>query len=277
MFVPCKRKSLNSSRYAGRCRPISEASSIQQAVGGCCRSTLRAPGRRKPKNAALWVFKQCAPWDLQTWSICQFIHVGRAKQKKCAVWRATKLLSASNLEVINSLNHYDPSSQTRLVQKLQNQDIYTNFRRWEQKKHSGTDWRLISTFLSETNSRPTDATPKISHNFEIRIKSTHNLESLVMPKWQGLNTAQVSSCVGQTLCGPTVPLLIVIFSSFSAGVYRSPAGHRHQWNYMVWLSKVILDWECKQHDGSWKKATIPWNTTVGFLQSFLWKHMQMRV
>lgn len=42
---------------ASRCRAISKASSIRQAAGGCCRSTLRAPGRRKPKNAAVWIFK----------------------------------------------------------------------------------------------------------------------------------------------------------------------------------------------------------------------------
>lgn len=61
MFVPCKRKVFKLLRLASRCQPISKASSILQAAGGCCRSILRAPGRRKPKNAALWIFKQCAP------------------------------------------------------------------------------------------------------------------------------------------------------------------------------------------------------------------------
>lgn len=92
---------------ASRRQAISKASSIQQAAGGCCRSALRTPGRRKSKDAAFWVLKQ---FNLHPSPISQFTHVGAEKQESNSF--------ALNLEVVYSWNNSDKSSAGEKTAKL---------------------------------------------------------------------------------------------------------------------------------------------------------------
>lgn len=86
---------------ASRCRPISKASLIQQAAGGCCRSTLRAPGRRKPKKKTMCPLR---PPPM----MCLSIHTcWKGKTRKYEGHLDSLSLS---LEIINSWNHSDESS-----------------------------------------------------------------------------------------------------------------------------------------------------------------------
>lgn len=148
MLKKRKESLLNDSRELADVNPLAKLHRSSKQRGGCGRSTFRAPGRRKMKNAAFRGFKQWGPpWDLQPWSLSLSIQpcwMGRAKNY--AVWRATELLISLCWEVINSLNpwhqSYKPLTETaRAFWKRSLADDFVH------------GWKLISTFCSEIISR----------------------------------------------------------------------------------------------------------------------------
>lgn len=187
---------------ASRCRPISKASSIQQAAGGWCRSTLRAPGRRKPKNAALWGFKQCAPWDLHPWSICQFVHVGKVKQESM-LYEGQPNSFALSLEVINSWNHSDQSSAGEETVKLGHLCQF-----FEDESSKSTLATSEGSFPSSRQLTDTKAaavhydniTPKVSHILSLYSIHPHGTHDRGLNKQQMFQTMSVKTCASYFNC-----------------------------------------------------------------------------
>lgn len=233
MFVSCKRKVFKLLTQTSRCQPISKASSIQQSAGGCCRSTLRAPGRRKLKNAALWVFKQRGPPETFTHDRA----IGLSE--KYLVWKDQTPLQLE-LQVISSLiiraKAQKRGTHTHTVERGHRR-IYSNFL----IEHFGRNWKLISTFFSEIISRQhSNRRTWWQHDaaspYSIHPHAGISCHCSPVLKWQRLkNTtgfkllpASVKTCVSRF----NRPFSLFFFSVFlfivNRGVCWGPAGHTHQ-------------------------------------------------
>lgn len=151
-------------------------------------------GPRKKGTKECCLFKQSAPWDLHPRSICQFINVGRVKQKSILyegqpnsslpwTWKSlTVKIIRTTVHKLGLCRNCNTRLFTAILEDEKSKSTLAttegSFLLSSQKKKKKTSRQItdtIATAVQYDNTTPNN----VSHNSYVSIQSTHTREPLV--------------------------------------------------------------------------------------------------